>query len=385
MRRLIATASFLGILTLLSQGIKKEKTPVGAQFFEWGNRGSQADTLIFAERDTFYQTSIPCGEGAYVYIGHYKDNKSRGIIRFTDLPEPRTVDSARVTMYIHSILGNEPVSLTPTVYTITQEWDETEITTDAFESGGFQGVQVDIDDVYSDTDSITFLLPSDLVQSWIDTTTASENYGLLLEYSPPDTGFIVEFYSEDTPSDSFGHPTLTIRMQDDTTTHTHFASADAFIATAYPNATSDWLYIANGTSLRTLLYFDLNWLPNNASINKATLSMFADTLLSFPDNNSTFQFNIFITTGESWEIPMITYDSTAYTTGTLVEDSTSTDITFFTQNWVTGTKENHGFILIGSNQFTNLNRRVFYSSQEISNQPRLRLFYSLPPSGRYEE
>jgi hypothetical protein len=385
MRRLIAIASFLGILTLLSQCIKKEKTPVGAQFFEWGNRGSEADTLIYAQRDTFYQTSVPCGEGAYVYIGHYKDNKSRGIIRFADLPEPDTVDSARVTLYIHRLIGNEPGSLVPAVYTISQEWEETDITTEEFESGGFQGTSVDIDGIYTDSDSITFLLPTDIVQLWIDTTTASENYGLLLEYAPPDTGFLVEFYSEETPTDSFGHPTLRIRMQDDTTNYSHIASADAFIATTDMGATSDWLYIANGTALRTLLYFDVNWLPDNATINSAILSLYADTLLSYPDNNGTFNFNIFITSGESWEIPTVTYDSTAYMTGTIIGDSASTDITFFIQNWVTGTKENHGLILMGSNQLTNLNRRVFYSSQDMLKQPRLRLFYSLPPTSRYEE
>ena len=387
MKRIIVVALILGLFLILSSCIKNDKTSVGAEFFEWANRGTQVDTVVYAIRDTFYQTSVPSGEGSYLYIGQNLEDESFGIIRFKNLPDSGTVDTAMVTLYIHDIIGDDPVSLTPEVYAITGDWDEEEITREDFDAGNLRGERLEIEEISANSDSITFLLPPDIVQTWIDTTTAEDNHGFLFEYLPSADDFFIQFYSRDALDDSAQFPTLYLRISHDETsaTHTRTSTADAFLATTRIEGTSDLLYIANGTTLRSLLYFNFDWLPDNATINSASLIMRSDTTLSFPVDTTLFQFNVFITSDEQWEIPEVSFDSTASTTGTLYGDSAYVNLAFFTQNWVTQSKENHGLILIGFNQNFNLDRRVFYSSKDSEKQPRVELFYSIPPSSRYEE
>lgn len=388
-QRLFAIGFIATFIFLLLQCMKIDKSTVGQQFFEWENTGTETDTVFFAAAsDTFYHTSVPTGASIFLYAGEHMGNRTRSLIRFSLEPDTGTVDSVSMTLSIRRIIGTPGPLLMPTVYKINNEWEESTVTWETFETEGLLGEQIDAQEIIANTDSVVFSIPFDLVQSWIDTATADENHGLLIEYAAPDTGFIIEFLSMDAVSDTGNvNPTLTYRVRYDTTetAYSENSTQDAFIATTQQGGTSDYLYIADGTALRSLLYFDLNSIPDNITINSASLKLYADTTRSFPEDSLSFPITLFITTEESWNIPFVSYDSTASISGILEGDSTDIELQFFVQNWVTGTKENQGLILMGAYEEFDLSKRAFYSSNHPLKRPKLELIYTIPASGKYEE
>jgi len=385
-KRLITTLFLLGLFILLVQCSKYEKTSVGSDHFERENSGSVAQMLKIALRDTSYQTYAPNGFSVYLYVGQNKGIRCQSLLLFSGFPDSGIVDSVILSHRFTGVIGSARGSLVPTVHTVTGEWDETEVTWESFNMSNLLGDEVTTQVLYSDTDSVSYMLPQDLVQSWMDTSTL-ENFGLLLSYSTPDTGFIMQFYSKESPLEWASVPQLTIYVTRDSiqSTYTKFPTADAYIATAPYDPTSERLYIADGAQLRSLLFFDLDSIPENATVNRALLTLYNDTTLSFPDHSAPFEFVAFICTDTTWwsSFETFAFDSSLSFTGSVEDDSAVINLTFYVQNWTIGIKENNGIILLGKNERSDLMRRAFYSRTDSQKKPRLEIIYSLPPSGRF--
>ena len=385
-RRLTTTVVLLGFFILLVRCSKYEKTSVGSDYFERENSGSVAQMLKIALRDTSYQTYTPTGYGTYLYVGQNKGLQTQILLLFASLPDSGVVDSVILSHSFTGIIGSAQGSLIPTVHTINGEWDETEVTWESFNMSNLLGNEVTTQVLYADTDSVSYMLPQDLVQSWMDTS-ISENYGLHLSYSIPDTGFIMQFYSKEAPLEWTSVPQLTIYVTRDSiqSIYTKYPTADAFIATVPYDPTSDRLYIADGAPLRSLLFFDMDSIPENATVNRALLTLYNDTTLSFPDHSSYFEFVAFICTDTTWwsSFETFAFDSSLSFAGSVQDDSAVINLTFYVQNWIIGVKENHGIILMGKNERSDLMRRAFYSRIDPQKKPRLEIIYSLPPSGRF--
>lgn len=387
--RLTLTGIVLGFFLVLTHCAKYEGNPVGADLFQRNDRGSEEyDVFQAATSDTFYHTHVPTGSSPYLYLGQNSGNQTKTLLLFSDLPDSGTVDSAIVTLHTHRILGPTVGSFTASVHIITGEWEESEITWESFETSGFTGeeittVEISADEISANNDSlaIVFSLPSSLVEAWMDTAVSPQNHGILITASS--ANFIVEFLSEDEDENS---PSLTLHVTQDATQDTLVISPeeDTFIATTQLEPTSDRLFIANGTALRTLLFFNVvDSIPDDATINRALLTLYADTTQSFPDHAETFKILAHPVTDNSWPIPMVPYDSTKSLEGSIEGDSALINVTPMVQEWTSRAEENNGLLLLGKDEKKNLLRRVFYSTTADSFlQPRLEIFYSLPPSSR---
>ncbi len=389
MKHLLIVAGFLlGLLFLLAQCTANKGNPVGSQFFQRENQGSEMYALFHAAAsDTFYQTFVANGSSPYLYLGQCNGKKTWSLILFSNLPDSGTVDSALVTLHTHHIFGQTSGFFTASVHLILKEWNPTEITWETFDNSfigeEIANVEISADQISAnnDTMALSFHLPPATVQSWIDSTTDSLNYGILLMYqSAP---FIVEFFSNNTEELEY-RPTLTIYLKQDTTKEgsVTYPRKDTFIASTEQEPNFTRLFVNNGTALRSLIYFSIDSLPEDATINRALLTLHADTLLSFPDNES-FDLITYPVTNNTWPIPAVPFDSTTMGWSTLEGDSISINVTNIVQKWTSGKNENYGFILMGKNEKRDIFGRAFYSTScDSLYQPTLEIFYSLPPNSR---
>ncbi len=373
----------LGCFLLLARCSKYRETTVGANFYERDNIGSEAHWFAYAQHDTTYQTTVPTGAEIFLFAGHHKDLQCQTLLHFSALPDSGVVDSVFFTYNIDSTHGSFPGLIAPSVYMITGDWEESEITWKMFYDGGLMGDKVATEVVTIDEDSIRITFPAHIMQSWMDTTT-TDNHGILLTYPPPDTGFITQFYSKEGPIDWIYVPHMIIHVTHDTvqSTYERYPMADAFIASSPFTQNANQLHIADATALRTLLYFDVASIPQNATINNARLTLYGDTTLSFPDHSGAFYVMAWVTNDTTWwsSIETVSFDSTLSFNGKIEGDSVSIDLTYYVQNWTIGTKENYGLLLRGGNERSNIRRRIFHSSAVPGKKPKLEVFYSLPPS-----
>ncbi len=389
MKKLIIT---MGLLTtfffILNQCTKYKENPVGSDFFQRENYGSETYTLFQpAPNDTSYKASVFTDKSGYLYVGGYRANFSRSLIHFamTDISDTITVDSAIVTLHINNILGSATEPFVPTVHLITGPWEPSETNWDHFEASNIIGDAITLTETTIDTDSVAFTLPSSLVQSWIDTTDQTENNGILISYTELDTGSLVQYYSANSYEGVY--PKLTLFYQEDTlTTIDIVASKDTYIVNSQKEPSPDRLFISNSIAFRSLLLFNIDTIPADATINKAMLILHADTTQSFPNHDNPFDIYGYPITDLSWPLPLIPVDSSIYASGTL-EDTTDVmrmNITTIVECWTYELLDvNAGILLSGRDEQKNILGRGFFSTTADSAlQPALEIFYSTPPSSR---
>ncbi len=375
----------LGLLIAFVECGKNSKNPVGSKYIE--PRGAEKDTVFYASPlDTFYHNDTECGISSYLYLGETEYVKAKTLIWFSNLPDSGTLDSAVVTLTPDEIIGPSTGVFTASVHLIQNDWDEYETTWETFKQDQvgeeITTFELNAAEIAANLDSlkITFRIPILTVQSWIDTATADNNYGILISYDLSD--FVVGFDSRALS----GGPKLDIYATQDTTQFHETISPiqDAFIATSKQTERSDRIFVTNGSALRSFLNFDVTSIQEDATINRALIVLHVDTLLSVPDNSTSFYIYTYpIKNSVIWPISSVELDSTISALGTVSGDSATFNITSIMQNWTSGKSENYGLILKGSNEVYNLHQRGFFSTESDSLlQPHLEVYYTLPPSSR---
>jgi hypothetical protein len=387
-RHTIALGIALGIGGLTFRCSENAGNPVGSAYFQRDNPGQQLFTRIQSTpADSFYQTFVPCGESSRLVIGQASGIQARSLLMFTDLPDSGRVDSAVVTLFISDSLGTVNENWTPVLYRVSGVWEDTSITWELFEQGNLLGEVLAATSRRS-SDSLFLSLPPDLVQSWIDTATSDANYGFALTLESPDTGFVYQFYSHDESNTTSYVPYLKIYIIEDTaettqTTLTAHPSADAFVATIQRNPDPQHLWVADGSALRSLLFFNLDSIPEEATINRALLILQEDTTLAFPATDDEFGVLGYAVSDSVWIPPDVAYETSLACKGTTAGFALHINITSIVQDWTSKDLPNYGLVLIGGSETTTVEARAFFSTQADSAVvPQLEIHYSLPPSSR---
>ncbi|MFO7890268.1 MAG: DNRLRE domain-containing protein [bacterium] len=376
------------IIILFITCAEYKKNPVGSEFFNSDEIGNVKTCVIYSSpSDTFFKyTNVKTGNSPYLNIGAVQNHniKAKSLIKFQLDPDTTKIDSVSLTLYIHKFYEQHNGIFSCSIFKIAEQWDEDSLSMRNY-SEGLQGefitnFEVSVNDTVK---SFTIPLPNDLVQSWSDSTTASKNHGLL--FIPDNSQFITEFYSSEADSNQ---PELRMYTPTDTvSSYTEYFIKDIedlFIAEGEFEATPDYLYISNGIATRSLLFFDVSVIPEQATINKAFVNIHSDVTAAFPAWQDTFLISIFETATEDWSMPDVPLDSLTYSTFLLDGDSALADITLSVQQWTSKTKENYGLLLKGRNEYINLDYRQLYSSKaDSSKKPSLKIFYSLPPEENF--
>jgi len=376
------------LLLIVSQCTKNEANMVGAEFFDRNNMGSEYYKVFYpAPTDTFYQMPIATYKGRALFFGEYGSLKTRTLFRYRDddLPEKGVVDSVKFTLFFSKMHGDTSDISHLSINKIKADWDTKDIGWDKFHDENLLGDAINYTDLTSDSKKISFKLPNSLLQSWIDTTTAANNFGFTIAYTSPDTGFIVQCHSHDQSERSL-QPQMSLYWHVDTTSYSLVLpmTDDVYIANQAQEADDNYLYVRNCDAVRTYLYFDISTIPENASINLATCILKADTLKSWPANKKTFPL-IASPLSEQFHLPPdLGINANQFVKGVQTADSALINLSLLVHNWVIGTNENHGFILTGLYEDQDIGRFAYYSSKaDTSLMPKLKIYYSLPPSSRF--
>ena len=384
-RHTIALSIAFGVGWLALRCSENAGNPIGSAYFQRDNPGQQLFLRTQASpADSFYQTYVRCGESSRLAVGQASGIQARSLLMFTDLPDSGRVDSAVVLLFVSDSLGSVTENWTPIVHRITGSWEDTSVTWERFDQDNLLG-EVLATTSRRSSDSLFLTLPTDLVQSWIDTATSDENFGIAMALEPPDTGFVYLFYSDDETSSASHVPKLTLYVTQDTTqtSTTASPSADAFVATIQRNPDSQHLWIADGGALRSLLWFALDSIPEEATINRALLILQEDTTLAFPASDDAFVVLGFAVSDSVWIPPEVAYETTPVCNATTADQTLRINITTIVQNWTSKAVANHGLVLIGASEISTVEARSFYSAQADSALvPQLEIHYSLPPSNR---
>ena len=388
-RKLIQCATcFLSLLLLYCA--RNKGNPVGTAYFERDNMGAE-NRVVYqpVSKDTSFKTYVNTAGSPYLFLGDIPDITSRILLHFAALPDSGVVDSARITLHTESLIGERTGAFTATVHPVLAEWNAATVTWESFTDDMIGDAIVEVDfsaddiDVAGDSLAYTFDLPLDLVQSWVDSTTAAENYGIVICAPPSD--FLVSLHSDDNAVSTGLSPELYLRYTTDTVrTYSYTPSSDLFLADSGREPGENSLYIGNGAGFHSVVRIEVDTIPENATINRAQLRFMVDSLLSFPNHSDLFAASIFPVLDEPWTIPEVAVDSTvAYSAG-VYGDTLVFSLTSLVQGWATGLLENHGVLLVGNSELYNVNRRVLRDmSSDPALRPRMEIHYSLPPSSKF--
>lgn len=381
---LFKTFFLLFLTILLITCAKYKKNPVGSEFFTQEDIGEEKSCVIYpSPSDTFFKyTDVRTGISPYLNVGALQNHtiKAKSLIKFQLYPDTVNIHSASLTLYIHKFYGQHTGIFTCSIFKIAEPWDEDSLSAknynESLQGELIKNFTVSVNDTLK---SFTINLPKDLVQSWCDSTTGSENHGLL--FISDNAQYITEFYSSEADSNQ---PELIIYTSEDTTQNYAFSlledREDLFIAEGDFEASPDYLYISNGIAIRSLLSFDVSAIPELATINRAFLNIHSDLTPNLPAWKDSMIISIFEIADANWVLPDIGLDSLTYSSIYLYSDSASADITLSVQRWTSQTVENYGLLLKGLNEYKNLDYRKLYSSTaDSSKKPSLKIFYSLPP------
>ncbi len=385
--RIITLYLLIILYSILVSCARNKSNPVGAAIFQRDNMGSEYYRILQpSAADTFYQTYVANVNSSRLFLGESGTEQVRTAMRFALLPREGTVDSAFIQIKPVRAYGPGGV-FTANVHEVLIPWNDTTGTWEHFDDGSIGRELAAVEFSSADNDdslSIRFPLPADFVQSWIDSATAENNYGII--FTTENAPFITEFYSGISDNFPDNRPSLIMYITSDTT-HTELTyddPQDAFLATTTQPPSTELLYIADGSALRTYGKVDLDSIPDEATINRAQLIMYSDTTLSFPDHRDEFRVLVFAVTSDEWSVPSVPFDSSFSISAAISSDSIVINMTPYVQGWNFGLKENHGYVLVGYLENQSINKRVFYSMNAIiDKRPKMEIYYSLPPSSRF--
>ncbi len=335
-------------------------------------------TLNAASSDTSFAVGVQTGSGDYLYAGRMADLSAVTLFRFTGFEDTAPLDSAVILLNAYRVINDAQMPGSISVFTITSDWDDFTLDRDSFHEdmiGDFLGTIT----VPGDTvDSLYFKLDPELISQWMDTTSGM-NHGLYLE---ADDDIMVQFFSRDISSSAATGPQLNLNYTDDSTLYPEITESAYDLFLAYSEETPDpaYLTIENGTAVRSFLEFDLTRFTPETIINRATLIMHADSLLTLPQ------------TGEIVGITACTLDSPAVldslactsansSGGTVADGICEVELTDQIQDLISDQLDNPGFLIQGTNESSAINRLRFYSSAaDSAKRPVLRIYYTASPA-----
>jgi len=370
----------LGVAFMCFQCGGYKASPVGAQLFQGQNPNMERHvTLTAASSDTSYRIAVACGGSSLLFIGNGRDLEAWTYVVFDTI----TIDSLikatlsfQVRPYPVLNPGRVILSILPTGST----WDETTMTWDnkILPSSETPLFQAEINS--ADTSSIDLDVPLDVLATFVTKDTLTGRVGILIKTES--TGGLFQMNSLEYSASSTSYPHLTLYTASDTLIVS--PSKDTFVSNSELSSRSDILRIQDGIAERSLLHFNIAGIPVEATINRAMLILHADPEASVPDPSAMFFLAVSPVADSVWTVPNLKLDSTWVAYGSFTGDSVAVTVTSLVQKWTSQTFLNGGMMLTGVLEKSDLAGRSFFSSSSDSaRMPRLDVYYSLAPSGRY--
>lgn len=312
------------------------------------------------------------------------DSKSCGIfLRFSSIPDSVVIVSAELELNPNALVAVNEQDFEAVVFKMTDTLSVIEVTNEEFLNSGFIGDEVTRSTVTTaESDSVLFSLDPD----WVISEGFTKN-GMYIRAATP--GLARSFAARG----ATGGPTLTLIYHEvdstanDTTVYS--VAEDTYIFENKTTITAGPLYVANGAEQRSTLKFNLAEIPDEATINKAILTLTIDHENSYFFQDSTFiSMNAHLMGDDSNELfpdsleySIISSDVNIYPYNAI--DSVEIDIRPAVQVWTRNDDEygNYGLMLFPVSPTADVQRVAFYNNNAPDGKaPKLHIYYTLPPT-----
>jgi hypothetical protein len=375
----IFTFLCIGLLGFHCGGYKA--SPVGAEMFQGQNPDMERRvTFTAASSDTSYRVPVVCGGSSYLFAGNDGNLEAWTYVVFDTSTIAGSLVKATLSFRIlpYPVSGASPVeiSILPTEST----WDEQAMTWDTKITPASETPLFRVQASLSDPTMIDLDVPLDIAAAFVTKDTTVERTGILIRAEG--TGGFIHLFSRESSDSTSLIPHLTLITESDTVTVA--PQKDTFVSNSDRTVLPDRYWMQDGTAERILMRFHIIGIPHEATINRAMLVLHTDSESAVPDPATTFYLSAVPVVDSIWTFPGVVTDSTWIASGAVSEDSVALVLTSLVQKWTSGTAVNGGLMLKGVLETTDLaGRSVFSSSADSVRIPRLEVFYSIPPSGRY--
>lgn len=313
-------------------------------------------------------------------LGRFKGTESAVLVKFGTLAgDLDSVLVKRAYFFLaprFKIADNSDSTMDVSIHRVTMAWDEESIdpltVLNNFDpnpifSGQFSTVADQAD---------SLLLDNELVQGWIDSD--SDNNGLLVVVQSAD--YMGVYYSDET----IPPPTIKIVYEKQSVLDSALVGASEGLSILQSNfqLPPQRLMVGSGFGYSSFFKLDYSEIPKNATINKASLTLHVDTLLSIHKKSAFFEMSHLKANSQDWEnfptlADTVSFDTTHYRGG----DRLKVDLTFLVQYWVNREGDDFGFRLAPYFLNRSLFRTVIFSSSVADSlkHPQLEVFYTIPP------
>ncbi len=364
-----------------------DSSPVGLDFLQRANIGTEARRVFEASPgDTTFKNRVSTLSSTYLYFGQYGAVEARTLVLFDTMTVANAPDSLVLVFDTPVIVAEKDGSgsIMIHVHAVTGDWTGETVTWDAFDPGWIgaeiAAKTVRTTDITDSTETLRIKLPAEWAAGLVDPVARTVPYGLLVSADPAD-GIILVHSGEVTGANgaSVG-ATLMLYAGGDSSTVSYLN--DAFIASADLPFPSDRLFAVSGVSMRSWFRFPVSGIPENATINRAFLTLHEDASFSFPPVESPTYLYLYNITDSLWTAPDVPLDSTYYISSTSSPgDSTRVfNITTIVQLWIAKLLDNNGLALTGMKETSDVAGAAFYGSRADSLlRPSLEVFYTTPP------
>jgi len=378
--------------TLIFISCNQDPTSVGSELI------SQNQKIAFQEFDSYqastlqksndYQAKIKFGFSNTVLLGKNSFAEASILMRY-HIYMPDTlwakvrsneyiVKSATMQMIPRYLLGDKTAPIDFSVYQVRSNWSPGGFDRDSIPNLIYD--PVDVSSGFSITDTlIKFNLDSGVVTEWLknsaDSNSAPHNFGLLLK-TKPNSQKIIGFRTADVTSTS-NETTLSIELErpsirTDTVIVSPFYHM-YYLTGAVPQQNSN-IVLQGGIGLKGTLFFDLNTLPKNIIISKASLELNVDTTSTFDGDPSSD--SVFVQILADSTTKKLTNDST--NVSILIKDGKkyTGDISRIVQYWQNGLS-NQGILISLWDEYSSAARIAFYGSKNFDKalRPKLKVIY----------
>jgi hypothetical protein len=365
-----------------------DSSPVGLDFLQRANIGTEARRVFNASPgDTTFKNTVSTLSSTYLYFGHYGAVEARTLVLFDTMTVSGIPDSLVLVFDTPVVVAEKDGSgsIRIHVHAVTGDWSGETITWDTFDPGWI-GTEIAAKSVLTagitdSTETLRIQLPVEWAAGLIDPMARTVPHGLLVSADEAD-GIILVHSGEVTDANgaSVG-ATLMVYAGGDSSAVSYLN--DAFIASAALPSPSDRLFAVSGVSMRSWFRFPVSGIPENATINRAFLTLHNDASFSFPPVESPMYLYLYNVTDSVWTAPDVPLDSTYYISSSSTPADTTTrvfNITTIVQLWVAKLLDNNGLALTGMKETSDITGTAFYGSRADSLlRPSLEVFYTSPP------
>lgn len=382
------------LLIILNCGKEKPLPTAYDQIF--GNReGAVRDTLLFQAPGTeqYYSRLVNSGTATSLLLGKFDNYESAVYLKFVNLPDSARIHAATLRLTIKEKIGptdstywSQDHPYATDFFLSDFNWDNAQdpeqyLLQLPFDQMPFQSSLFEEDS----SNQITIELDTTTVQGWIDSTIV--NHGFWMRSA--ESEFVGNFYSRET-----GDPALVPRLElkysyRDSTginqdTSYVYSEPDAFImlnSEENLNLDKDFFYIGKGIAFRSFINFDLQGIDSTIHVNRALLKIVVNKSNSIRDAFDAYDCRVYRLDGESWQKGDVNEEpATGTYSGTQIDSTLTFDLSPSLQGILGNRYPNYGFLVRSTGESETLSRIAFYSSKaEIELQPKLYLYYTLPP------